>query len=541
MSATITNLARPESAPSQLSSCPPVRPQRGWLVTAMNVIPNLLVFSLLGGVMYGGHHTGWKLPKMSEFMGTAAITSDDWCAEHLVPESQCIECRSELLPKSQSFGFCHEHGVAECVIHHPELAQLKSDPLLPQYDALAAITLMARPENNSRNMMHLKRVQFTSAESVDKAGIEVEVVQEGPVSDVITANGEAMFDPTRVARLSVRSPGTVVLVAKTLGDPVAAGDVLALVDAAQVGQAKTELLRSLAKRQLHQATVERLAAPAGAGAVSQRSLMEAEALLEEARISCLAARQTLSNLGFDVPETPEAVDAAELAKQLQYLGIPQKYVDALPVGSGTANLIPIRAPQEGVVVASAVVAGEVVDLTTPLFTVADPRQLWLVLNVNQEDARYLKKTLPVEFQPDDGSQAKSGEISWISSAVDEQTRKLKVRIPIDNTDSSLRDMTYGTGRIVLRREPNAIIVPRAALQSTSDAHFVFVRDKHYFDESAPKVFHVRQVRLGATEGDHVELLAGVLPGEVVATKGSNVLLAQLLRSSLGAGCACHDH
>jgi cobalt-zinc-cadmium efflux system membrane fusion protein len=38
----------------------------------------------------------------------------------------------------------------------------------------------------------------------------------------------------------------------------------------------------------------------------------------------------------------------------------------------------------------------------------------------------------------------------------------------------------------------------------------------------------------------VELLAGVLPGEVVATEGSNVLLAQLLRASLGAGCGCHD-
>jgi hypothetical protein len=28
---------------------------------------------------------------------------------------------------------------------------------------------------------------------------------------------------------------------------------------------------------------------------------------------------------------------------------------------------------------------------------------------------------------------------------------------------------------------------------------------------------------------------------VIASKGSNVLLAQLLRSNLGAGCGCHEH
>jgi cobalt-zinc-cadmium efflux system membrane fusion protein len=92
---------------------------------------------------------------------------------------------------------------------------------------------------------------------------------------------------------------------------------------------------------------------------------------------------------------------------------------------------------------------------------------------------------------------------------------------------------------VLREEPRAVVVPREAVQSTSDAHFVFVRDRDYLKEGHPKVFHVRQVRLGAGDEQSVELLAGALPGEVVATKGSGVLLAQLLKSNLGAGCGCH--
>ena len=83
------------------------------------------------------------------------------------------------------------------------------------------------------------------------------------------------------------------------------------------------------------------------------------------------------------------------------------------------------------------------------------------------------------------------------------------------------------------------MVPAGSVQSTGDAHFVFVRDKNYLQPDAPKVFHARQVRIGAKDEGYVELLAGVLPGEVVATAGSSVLLSQLLKSNLGAGCGCH--
>jgi RND family efflux transporter MFP subunit len=213
----------------------------------------------------------------------------------------------------------------------------------------------------------------------------------------------------------------------------------------------------------------------------------------------------------------------------------------LPTGTKTASLIPVRAPYEGVLVASEVVAGEVVDVARTLFTVSDPNRMWLMLNVRQEDAKYVRPGLPVRFHADNGDRELSGQVVWISPAVDEQTRTLKVRVSIANEDAALRDKTFGSAQIALREEPNAIVVPRDAVQSTPDAHFVFVRDKNYFDEKSPKFFHVRQVRIGAREGQYVELLAGALPGEVIASKGSNVLLAQLLRSNLGAGCGCHEH
>lgn len=539
MSATVKTPALPLTSPPQTDSRIAVQPRRRWIAVA-GWIPNVIVFSLLGGIMYFGHHTGWKMSKVSELLGTGTVVPDDWCSEHLVPESQCIECRPELYPKGEQLGFCREHGVAECVIHHPEFAQVKGKVRLPQYDTVAAISLMARPENNSRNTLHTQRIQFISAESVMRAGIEVDVVQERSMMDAISANGELNFDPTRLAHLSTRVPGSVAFVFKTLGDEVQPGEILALVDAAQIGQAKTQLMQSIVQLQLRKTTAERLRPLAKSEAVPQKTLIEAESALQEAEVAVISARQSLVNLGFEVPDHLETTEPKKVAAELRFLGIPSFIVASLPTATMTANLIPIRAPFGGIVVESDVVIGEVVDANNGLFTVADSKQLWLLLSVPQEDAKYVARGLPVRFLPDDGTAEVTGSVSWISPAVNEQTRTLRVRVVVPNVSGQLRDKTFGTGRIILREEQNAIVVPREAVQSTNDAHFIFVRDKNYFDDDSPKFFHVRQVRVGARDGQYVELLAGVLPGEVIATKGSNVLLAQLLRSALGAGCGCHQ-
>jgi cobalt-zinc-cadmium efflux system membrane fusion protein len=178
----------------------------------------------------------------------------------------------------------------------------------------------------------------------------------------------------------------------------------------------------------------------------------------------------------------------------------------------------------------------VVDAQDLLFTVADPRRMWLVLSVPQEDARYVAPGLPVVFSTDDGGQESTGSISWVSPTIDERTRTVQARVVLDNHTGALKDKTFGTGRIVLREEPRAVVVPREAVQATPDATFVFVRDRDYLKQGSFKVFHVRQVRTGARDETGVELLAGVLPGEVIATKGSTVLLGQLLRGNLGASC-----
>ncbi len=506
----------------------------GWLSHA---IPNVIVLTALGGLAWWGHHTGWTLPKFSELMGRSQEVKEDWCPEHSVTSAQCIECNKELAPRSKPFGWCREHGVAECVIHHPELAQTQGQPKLPKYDTHAALSLWERPFNNSKCMLHERRIQFANEEAFAKSGVDVDIVSERPMMEFKTANGEIGFDHNFVARLSSRVPGSAWWVPKRVGESVKKGEILALIDAAEVGKAKAEYLQALSGLDQKTRMLENVDALIKQGVYKEGTTqqIEAKAAYREAETKLLSTQQTLVNLGLPVPEGMDKLSPREQAKAVQFLGLPQNLIEQLSHQATSGNLIPIRAPFDGLVVTREVVAGEVVDISKPLFVIADTSKMWLTLHVRQDDIRYVKLGQKVLFKIGDHPEETEGLISWISTNVDEKTRTVMIRAELSNTNGSLRANTFGSGKIVLREEKNAIAVPNDALQWEGDCHIVFVRDKNYFKKDAPKYFHVRKVIPGAKDGTHTELLAGVLPDEVVASRGSAVLRGELLKGNLGEG------
>ena len=180
-------------------------------------------------------------------------------------------------------------------------------------------------------------------------------------------------------------------------------------------------------------------------------------------------------------------------------------------------------------------AGEVIEAGTPLLMIADTTQMWLQLNVRLEEAERVSLGQKIVFIPDGSDKESVGKITWISTDVDRQTRTVRVRGELSNAAGNLRNETFGAGEIVLREVENAILVPSDAIHWEGCCNVAFVRDKDYFKDGSYKVFHTRSVRPGAIMGDSTEVIAGLLPGEVVVTKGSGILRAELLKGNLGAG------
>src|SRR5207253_8012082 len=123
-------------------------------------------------------------------------------------------------------------------------------------------------------------------------------------------------------------------------------------------------------------------------------------------------------------------------------------------------------------------------------------RLWLNLHVRLEDVKYLRARAeagaapgqPVRFRPDGGGAEVIGELTWLSTEADDKTRTVLARAVVANPQSKLRANTFGQGRIVLRAEARAVLVPGEAIHWEGDCHIVFVQDKDFFREGAPKVF-----------------------------------------------------
>ena len=374
---------------------------------------------------------------------------------------------------------------------------------------------------------HHVRIEFASAGEVGAAGIGITPVWPSVLTEQATAGGEVQFDPARVARLPARAGGVARRVLKAAGDPVQAGEVVALIDAAEVGKAKAEFQQALV--QVRFRAKERDDLVRAKTATSPAAIREAEAALKEAEVRLLAAAQALTNLGLAVRAADyRSLAPAESVRRMRLLGVE----DAAELDPATAavNLLPVRAPFAGVVLTADVVTGEVVEAGKTLFVIVDPTRVWVTLHVGSEDARRSAVGQRVFYRPDGSAREYPGAVVWVGTAADETTRTVPVRAELDNAGGSLRASTLGRGRVVFRQEPKAVVVPHEAVHPFRGRTILFVRDADFLKPGGPKAFHVRVVKTGGRDDQHTEILAGVSPGEIVATKGSGVLLGEFTRA-----------
>lgn len=535
--------APPTPAPRSALDAPP---RESWLAWFLRTLPTTAVVLLLAGLAVLGHHTGWTVPKYSELFGGGEQTAKDWCDEHTVPESMCVECNEKLLPKIKP-SWCRVHGVHYCPFEQPGIAQVK-EPRKPTPADLArakrALELKERSSNSSKCKISERRLQFASLEVMEKMGVKDDLAWPGPVVEFISASGEIVYEQPRVAPVSTPVAGRVWYLTEQgmQGNHVKRGDVLALVDAAEVGKAKAELLQAYAQLELRAKALENLKGLQKQDIkVPTPTMQGAETALREGQIRVLGAEQVLVNLGLPIDlDNMKGITAEELARRIQFLGIPVEIAKRLN-SKTTGNLFPILAPRDGVVVASKVAAGEIVDPSKTMFVVADTSQMWVILNVPLEDVKYLRirdgksAGQDLRFRPDGGGAEIRGELIWRNTQVDERTRTVQVRAEVPNADGSLLANTFGKGQIILREEKDAILVPNEALHWEGDCNIVFVRDKNFMEPGAPKVFHVRTVRPGVRTTTHTEIIAGLVQGEVVASKNSANIRSELLKNNLGAG------
>ena len=132
-------------------------------------------------------------------------------------------------------------------------------------------------------------------------------------------------------------------------------------------------------------------------------------------------------------------------------------------------------------------------------------------------------SITVETYPD---RVFSGRLTYVGDTIDPQTRTAKVRVVVANPDNALKLDMFTKLRIPTKDRRTALTVPLRAVQTIDGQSVVFVRT------SATR-FERRNVVLGTTAGDSVEIVSGIAAGDSVVGAGSFYLKTAALRERIG--------
>ncbi len=328
-----------------------------------------------------------------------------------------------------------------------------------------------------------------NTEAIQQAGIQLETIQAGGLSSEILAQGSVVSSPSGQAVMTARTGGTVMQILKRLGDPVRAGETLALVSSNDAAQIAADRRAATAKATLAQQTLTREKSLFDQGITPRAEYEQAMAEAEAARAESARASVAASNAGITSD------------------------------GRGTAVISPIN----GRVTAATASLGAFVQPETELFRVSDPAKTQIEAAISATDASRVTPGDRVSIDAGDG-RVIEGTVRSVTPALDVQTRTATAVI-----DAPMAQLVPGRSvRVRLFVSGNggnssAIVVPEEAVQSVEGRDVVFIRTKDGF--------RPQPVITGQRSGGRIEIASGLPSGSTIATKNAFLLKAEISKSA----------
>ncbi|MCF7809247.1 MAG: efflux RND transporter periplasmic adaptor subunit [Candidatus Marinimicrobia bacterium] len=383
------------------------------------------------------------------------------------------------------------------------------------------IPLESGPQDISEVQLQLSEAAIALAE------ISTTLVKRAPAEREVRLSGKLAYDETKIRRMSAWMPGRLDrLFVDYTGTSVQKGEHLFEIYSPELYGAQEELIQAS----------DQLRRMGSANNVSRRTF--------EATLA--AAREKLKLLGLN-------------AKQIR--SIESK-------GSASATQT-VYSPISGVVLEKSALEGGYVNTGTPIYTIADLNQLWVILDAYESDLTWLNYGQKVVFE----AEAHPGRefesiISFIDPTLDERTRTVRVRANIKNDDGLLKPGMFvrakvrstldAQGQVIsselagkwvgpmhpeiirdqagncdicgmplvpaeslgfVRGDPDKsqpLLIPVSAVLITGPRAIVYVQVPNMKEPT----FELREVKLGPRTTDHYIVLEGLEAGERVVVNGS---------------------
>jgi len=193
-------------------------------------------------------------------------------------------------------------------------------------------------------------------------------------------------------------------------------------------------------------------------------------------------------------------------------------------GEGAYELA-LTAPISGVLNERFLAAGQRVSAGDLLFTIVDPRTVWMRFNVPASAAMLASETSAATFTVEGSNRVyRTDRVVSVGNEIDRERRTLPVIVEVDNADLSLKSGMFGDGRLLLGNPVSGLAVPSAAIRDEDGLVVAYV-------QIGGETFERRAVRAGPSDGEWTLVESGVRPGERVVTLGAYQIKLSSLNTS----------
>lgn len=308
--------------------------------------------------------------------------------------------------------------------------------------------------------------------------VSVAPVQRKDLNSYLVLNG--IVEPERRVEIYSRLSAYVKEIVKEEGQYVQNNAILALLDDTEI-----KIGFEQAKIQLEQARL---------------NLEEAEQNF--VRNQELIKRELISEQEF---QTQEAVYKQ---RKLDYQNRQEGYKDL----QLQLNYTQIRALSEGFITERLIEVGDRVNANEQVYTIEDFKPLLIRVYVPTSDAIKLETGMlaDVMTQVLAGAVFK-GNVKLINPRIDNQTGTVKVTVEVIDESLRLTPGMFVEVRIAIGAKENIVTIPRRAILYKQNKTYVFVMNRNLVSQ--------REVQIGLTEEDYVEVTDGLTEGEVIVVVG----------------------
>jgi cobalt-zinc-cadmium efflux system membrane fusion protein len=339
------------------------------------------------------------------------------------------------------------------------------------------------------------------------AAMTIQPVIEKPFRAEHVTEGKVAIDEDRSTPVFSPYAGRVTKLLVRPGDAVTKGQPLFIIEAADTVQAQNDYITAMT-------VMNKARSALGLAEIQNKRAVD---LFEGKAVPLKDVQQAAANLiqaQNDLRSSQTALDASR--NKLKILGFNEEDIDAFRQKGGINPEVTIFAPISGTVVQRKMGPGQYVGTgaVDPVYVIGDLSTVWLTAFVRETDAAVVAVGQEIGFTvlalP---GRPLFARINYVAAAIDPATRRLLVRATIDNKDGLLKPEMFANVTIYSPSDHAAVGVPKTALIYEADQVRVWVAHDD-------KTIELRQVKPGLINGDLVEILGNLKPGEKIVTKGS---------------------